>query len=129
TLFCKVGLISFFPSARFFEDRSSTCGALAMNAHSHDPADLAVTLFQEARDALFLFRPRSEHVIDANAMAQRLTGLTHADLCRRSIASLFSCDRADGMHRLRAAIRGGDALRAEDEYLLGPQARVTLSVR
>ena len=40
---------------------------------SYDLGALARTLFEESGDALFLFDPDSERMLDVNAMAQRLS--------------------------------------------------------
>jgi PAS domain S-box-containing protein len=63
-----------------------------MNDWPCDPTDLAVALFTEAEDALFLFEPDSGRILDANPAALRLTGCTRAELLERPIGALFSAD-------------------------------------
>jgi PAS domain-containing protein len=41
--------------------------------------EMSRTLFEESSDALFLFDPETEQLLDANPMAQRLSGFTQHD--------------------------------------------------
>jgi PAS domain S-box-containing protein len=58
-----------------------------MNATTGD--DLAQALFHQSGDALFLFDPATERVLDANVMALRLTNLPRADLVGMQAHQLF----------------------------------------
>ena len=48
-----------------------------------DAAEFARALFEESGDALFLFDPDTETVLDVNPMAQRLTGFSRREMLRR----------------------------------------------
>src|SRR6516165_9030609 len=48
----------------------------------YNTQELAITLFEEAGDALLLFDPETEELVDANPMAQRLTGIGRSELLR-----------------------------------------------
>ncbi|MCS6976929.1 MAG: PAS domain S-box protein [Gemmatales bacterium] len=83
-----------------------------------DPAELALTLFEEAGDALFLFDPDDERVLDANPMAQRLTGCTRQELLKYPITYLFRSEAPQGMQRLRHAFKRTGAFHSQEGYLL-----------
>lgn len=83
-----------------------------------DPAELALTLFEEAGDALFLFDPDEERVLDANPMAQRLTGCTRQELLKYPITYLFRSEAPQGMQRLRHAFKRTGAFHSQEGYLL-----------
>ena len=50
---------------------------------------LAQALFEEAGDALFLFEPESDRLVDVNRTAERLTGMSHTELLALSAMYLF----------------------------------------
>src|SRR5690242_14447627 len=81
----------FFPGSRRTEMSSYNFG------------DLARTLFEESGDALFLFEPDSERMLDVNLMAQRLTGFTRNELMALPVSHLFRSERPDGLQRLAEA--------------------------
>lgn len=56
--------------------------------------DLARALFEEAGDALFLFDPETDQLLDINPMAARLCGLPRDELMRRPATSLFRLDNS-----------------------------------
>ena len=53
---------------------------------------LALALFEESDDALILFDAKTRHVLDVNAAAQRLCGISVRDLLETPISSLFCSD-------------------------------------
>jgi PAS domain S-box-containing protein len=80
--------------------------------------DLAQALFDEAADALFLFDPETERLVDVNAAALALTGFTRHELLRLPVSDLIRAEGPGGRDRpLRAAHKAG-AFPAEDGYLL-----------
>src|SRR5437868_6152110 len=54
-----------------------------------DRADLARALFEESGDALFLIDPQSDTFLDANPVAQRLSGFSRDELRTMSASYLF----------------------------------------
>src|SRR5690242_954525 len=85
---------------------------------SYNVAELAQTLFEEAGDALFLFDPESEQLLDVNPMAQRLTGYPRHDLLQMPVLYLFRSEAQGGLQRLRAAFRKTGLFHSEEGFLL-----------
>jgi PAS domain S-box-containing protein len=79
---------------------------------------LARALFDEAGDALFLFEPDTEELLEVNATAQRLTGLGAADLRRRPATYWFRFGGQGGMQRLRQAAAKTEVFHAQDGFFL-----------
>ncbi len=75
-----------------------------------DAVCLAEALFEEAADALFLFDPDNERLLNVNKMALRLTGFSREGLLRLPVGYLF---RSDGSRGRRPAATG----HAEERYL------------
>jgi PAS domain S-box-containing protein len=59
-----------------------------MKAEDHH-FEIARSLFREANDAFFLFKPGSQIVLDLNPAALRLTGLEKRVACTMSLSDLF----------------------------------------
>ncbi len=57
--------------------------------------EVARALFEEAGDALFLFDPETDQLLDVNAMAQRLTGMGRDELLRQQATSLFRIEQTN----------------------------------
>ena len=55
--------------------------------------EFAQALFEEAGDALFLFDPESEQLLEVNPMAQRLSGFTRRALRELQVSFLFRSDK------------------------------------
>src|SRR5687767_9148192 len=89
-----------------------------MNTETYNLAELAQTLFEESGDALFLFDPDSEQMIDVNPMAQRLTGCTRSALLRMAVNYLFRSETAGGLQRLRAAYRRTGLFHSQEGFFL-----------
>src|SRR5688572_22540339 len=85
---------------------------------AYDAAELAQTLFEEAGDALFLFDPESENILDTNPMAQRLTGWGRRELLRMQITYLFRSEAQGGMTRLRNAFRKTGLFHSQEGFFL-----------
>jgi PAS domain S-box-containing protein len=80
-------------------------GFMSMHALPCDPAELARTLFEETADALFLFDPAAEQILDLNPSAQRLTGAARTDLLNSPIRALFRAEVPDDELYLQYACR------------------------
>src|SRR5437773_2648329 len=48
--------------------------------NQHNQAELTRALFEESGDALFLFDPGPDELVDVNPMGQRLTGFSREEL-------------------------------------------------
>jgi two-component system cell cycle sensor histidine kinase/response regulator CckA len=83
-----------------------------------DQTELSQALFEEAGDALILFDPDSEQVIDANPMAQRLSGFTRAELLRLQASYLFRAEAQGGLNRLRNAYRKTGVFHSQEGFVL-----------
>ncbi len=91
-----------------------------MNARMHpisgDLPELALTLFEESGEALFLL-DAGEHFMTANPAALRLAACSAEELRQRRLADLFRAE-ADSLERLRAALRQGSSLDAPAGFAL-----------
>ncbi len=85
-------------------------------------AELAQTLFEESGDALFLFEPETERVLDANPMAQRMSGYSHKELLERPVTYFFRSEMQGGLHNLRLACRKTGPFHSQEGYLLRQKA-------
>src|SRR5208283_5867662 len=85
---------------------------------AHDPAQLSQALFEESGDALFLFDPDTDKLLDVNSVAQRLCGFNRQELLRMAATSLFRFAGQGGMSRLRQASSNTQIFHAQDGYLL-----------
>jgi PAS domain S-box-containing protein len=83
-----------------------------------DPAELAMTLFQEAGDALFLVNPDNDAIVDANPVAERLSRFSCSELLRTKAAYLFRSEIQGGMNRLRSATNKTGAFHSQEGFLL-----------
>src|SRR5437763_7290712 len=85
--------------------------------------ELAQTLFEEARDALFLFDPESGRILDCNPVAQRFSDMSRPTLLRESVETLFRSEHHGGITRLQRAYKAtGQFLHSEDGYYLRQRA-------
>jgi PAS domain S-box-containing protein len=84
---------------------------------AYDRDELAVTLFEESDDALFVFDPISEAMLDANPMAERLSGYTHAQLLRMQATYLFR-SASGGLQRLRQEFQSTGLFHSREDFLL-----------
>ncbi|MBY0523871.1 MAG: PAS domain S-box protein [Gemmataceae bacterium] len=91
---------------------------MTRTANSHDVSDLSQALFEEAGDALILFDPETDQVLDANPTAQLLTGFTRQELLRLQATYLFRFEGKGGMHRLRHAAHHTGTFHSQDGYFL-----------
>ncbi len=84
----------------------------------YDPAELARTLFQEAGDALFLFDPGTQQLLDVNPMAERLSGFTRAELLCFQATYLFRSEVQGGGRELEQASKESGVFHSRDGFLL-----------
>src|SRR5262245_1444072 len=85
---------------------------------SYHTDELSATLFEESGDALFLFDPNTEHLLDVNPMAQRLCGFSRAELLRMQITYLLRSEAQGGLQRLRHAYRKTGLFHSQEGFLL-----------
>ena len=83
-----------------------------------DPEGLAHALFEEAGDALFLFEPQTDRLLDVNPTAQRLTGLARPEMMRLAATYLFRYGGQGGMQRLRQACHETMGFHSQDGFYL-----------
>ncbi len=81
-------------------------------------ADLAQALFEEAGDALFLFDPDSDQLLEVNATALRLSGFSRPELLRIPVTSLYRFEAAGGRARMRHASQETGIFHSQDGFLL-----------
>jgi PAS domain S-box-containing protein len=85
---------------------------------SYNLGELARTLFEESGDALFLFDPDSERMLDVNLMAQRLSGFTESELLEWPVSELFRSEDTAGLARLTQAYRHDAAFHSQEGFWL-----------
>jgi PAS domain S-box-containing protein len=83
-----------------------------------DAAEFARALFEESGDALFLFDPDTEAVLDVNPMAQRLCGFSRRELLRQPIHYLFRSEGQGGLGLLRQAYRKTGLFHSQEGFFL-----------
>lgn len=79
---------------------------------------LAEALFEEAGDALFLFDPDDDTLLNVNSMAERLTGFTRLDLKREPATSWFRFGGAGKTQSLRDAASKSGVFHSQEGYHL-----------
>jgi PAS domain S-box-containing protein len=86
--------------------------------NQHLSADLARALFEEAGDALFLFDPDSDQVLEVNPMAEGLCGFTRDELLRMPVTNLYRFEGQGGKQRLRLASQQTVIFHGQHGFLL-----------
>jgi len=81
-------------------------------------SDLGQALFEEAGDALFLFDPDSDELLDVNPIAQLLSGFSRQELLCMPATFLFRFEGRGGMHRLKNATEHTGVFHSQDGYFL-----------
>src|SRR4051812_28221835 len=79
---------------------------------------LARALFEEAGDALFLLDPDTDRLLDANAVAERLSGYARADLLDRPATYWFRFGGRGGLNRLRQAAGKTGVFHSQEGFFL-----------
>jgi two-component system, cell cycle sensor histidine kinase and response regulator CckA len=85
---------------------------------SYNLDELAQTLFEESGDALFLFDPDTDQLLDVNPMAQRLTGWARPDLLRYPVTYFFRAEQQGGLSQLRQAYRKTGLFHSQEGFLM-----------
>jgi PAS domain S-box-containing protein len=80
--------------------------------------EIARSLFREANDAFFLFRPASQIVLDLNPAALRLTGLEKRVACTMSLSDLFCGKAPEEFQRLAQALNRTAFFHSREGYFL-----------
>jgi PAS domain S-box-containing protein len=85
-----------------------------------DAKEVGRAIFCESADALFLFDPETDQLVDVNPAAEQLTGYVQKDLLRQPATFWvrFSGDGGHGMQRLRHAAAQSDVFFSEDGFFL-----------
>src|SRR6266849_5213332 len=85
----------------------------------HDELEgLAQALFEESGDALFLFDPDTDQLLDANSTAQRLSGFPLRELLRMPVTTLFHFSGLEGLEELRQASRKSGVFHSQEGYFI-----------
>jgi PAS domain S-box-containing protein len=80
--------------------------------------EIARCQFRETTDALFVFDPRDQGVVDLNPAALRLSGLTRKAALALRVQDLFQSAEAGGLQRLIDAFLRTGFLRSSEDYWL-----------
>jgi two-component system cell cycle sensor histidine kinase/response regulator CckA len=91
---------------------------LALPMTDFNRAELFQTLFEENGDALFLFDPDSEALLDVNPTVQRLTGLTRKELLQSPVSYFFRSEVQGRLGALRHACRKTGPFHSMEGFLL-----------
>src|SRR5688572_18601525 len=83
-----------------------------------DPEAMAQALFEETGDAMFLFDPDNDQILDANSTAQRLTGFSVRELLRLTVKDLVRAATDEGGKLLQRASRHTSLFHSEEGYFL-----------
>lgn len=89
-----------------------------MNVETTSLAEFAHTLFEESGDALFLFDPESEQMVDVNPMAQRLTGFNRSELLVYPVNYFFRAETKAALRHLRHACRKTGSFHSQEGFYL-----------
>ena len=87
-----------------------------MNTDRHQ--EIAFCLFRESNDALFLFDPSDDRVVEVNPTAIRMTGFDRGSISGFRVWDLFSSDDADGVRRLTVAYTKTGLFHSREGYHL-----------
>jgi PAS domain S-box-containing protein len=79
---------------------------------------LARALFEESGDALFLFDPDTDQLLDVNPLAEKLTGFSRQELMRLPATDLFRYGDRAGKERLRRAASHSGVFHSQEGYYL-----------
>jgi two-component system cell cycle sensor histidine kinase/response regulator CckA len=85
---------------------------------TEDAAELAQTLFEEIRDAVFVVDPQTMGLIDVNPMAERLTTLSRDKLLPLSIHYLFRSNEDESLVYLKRALLTTQTFHSQEGYHL-----------
>src|SRR5262249_25703519 len=101
-----------------------------MDSERHQ--EIARCLLRESNDALLIFDPRDDRVVEVNPSALRMTGFERQRILELRVWDLFSSDASDGVARLSLAYRETGMFHSREGYYLrretGPPIPVNVSV-
>jgi PAS domain S-box-containing protein len=80
--------------------------------------ELSRALFEEGGDALFLFDPDTDQLLDVNPMAERLSGAPRRELLARPATYWFRCGGPGGNQRLRQAAGKSGIFHSQEGFYL-----------
>lgn len=80
--------------------------------------EIARCLFRESNDAVFVFEPRDQRVVDLNPAALRLSGLTRKAAFVLRVQDLFKAAEPESLQRLIEAFERTGYLHSSEEYSL-----------
>src|SRR5947209_4213239 len=83
--------------------------------------EIGQVLFEEAGDALFLLDPKSGQILDANPMAEKLSGFPLAELRGKRATDLFRSEAQGGLERMEHAAKRTGTFHSQEGYLLRHQ--------
>lgn len=83
--------------------------------------EIARCLFRESNDALFVFDPRDNRVVDVNPAALRMTGYDWDLACGLKLNDLFTSQDQGGIERLVQAYRRTGFYHSREGYFLGKE--------
>jgi two-component system sensor histidine kinase/response regulator len=86
--------------------------------HSTYSEGLARALFEEAGDALFLFEPETDQLLDVNPTAERLSGFPRQQILSLPATYLFRFGGQGGMQRLRKACHETGVFHSQEGFFL-----------
>jgi PAS domain S-box-containing protein len=89
--------------------------------NEHEASEIAQALFDEAGDALILFDPETNRIVDVNPMVEQLTGFSRKELLEHDVGNLFRAEFQGGQHALRHASRKTGFFHSQDGFLLRTQ--------
>jgi two-component system, NtrC family, sensor kinase len=80
--------------------------------------DLAQALFEEAGDALFLFDPDSDAILDVNPLALRLSGFTRHELLKMPITWLYRYEGSSSQQQIQRHAQNSGLFHNQDGFEL-----------
>jgi two-component system, NtrC family, sensor kinase len=90
----------------------------ARTMNQQQSTDLARALFDEAGDALFLFDPETDKILEVNPMAERLCGFSRDELRRMPVTHLYRFEGPGGKQRLQRAAQNTGIFHGQHGFLL-----------
>ena len=96
--------------------QSSKSSEQAIDEARHQ--EIARCLFRESNDAFFMFDAEDHRVLDVNPAAQRLSGVSKKQLCRRKVTDLFDSEFSGGVARLIDAYQVTGFFHSREGYWL-----------
>src|SRR5262245_29946510 len=87
----------------------------------YEVEELTQALFEEAGDALLLFDPETEQILEANPMAQKLSGFSRSQLLKFKASQLLRSETPGGLNRLRNAYRKTGIFHSQEGFILRNQ--------